>query len=542
MTTIVNKNFQGEFPRTQPQDLPQSAAQYSLDCDFTQNTLMGIKERSPISGFSISNPKTIYVHESAAYSFFAWNRDVDAVRSPVADDAFNRFYWADGTNFYVSRVDLGSGGEPASNNRYKVGVPQPATLGYVSVGTASTYNESRAYTYTYVNQYGEEGPPASPYVIDMTEDQTITLSYSLPATGHGYCPISAIRVYRTSTGSQGTDYLFVKEIAVNASNPQFLDDVKNAKLGEALSTRNYYPPPQNLKGICALPNGSLAGFSGNTVWFSESYLPYAWKPANSQTLQNNIIGMCVYENGLYVTTMAHPVMISGYSPDAMSSQKIPAIQAGVSKGSLVNAGAFVAYASNDGIVTVRGLSASLDMSFQFFTREEWRSRYGSKLSMMRLNVHDGHLLAWFTDGTPGFLIRLDEATPSFTRMSDSITCAFVHPEGDSLYVGSGSTMYSFKSGFVRKAYTHWSKDFLIPKPESLGAIQLIGNGQVVVTTYADKTQVAQTTVTLTESDSTVIRLPSGFRARRWSFKIEGQADSYVQQYAVVTSPSELANV
>lgn len=541
MTALRNKNFQGEFPRTQPQDLPDSAAQVAVDCDFTQNTLMGIKDRAPVTGFTVNNPKSIFVHESAAYSYYAWNRDVDAVRSPVTDDAYTRFYWSDGTNFYVSRADLGSGGEPAANNKYLVGVPQPAAaMTLVALGTATSYAESRSYTYTYVNQYGEEGPPASPFVIDMTEDQPITLNYTAPPSG--YCPITTVRVYRTSTGSQGTDYLYVGETSVTSSTHQFVDTTKSAYLGEALSTRGYYPPPQNLKGICALPCGSLAGFVNNTVWFSEAYLPYAWKPANTQTVQHNIVGLCSYDTGLYVTTLAYPVMISGYSPDGMSSQKIPAIQAGVSKGSLVNAGAFVAYASHDGIVTVRGLNASLDLSFKFFTRDEWRNRYGSKLSKMRLNVHDGHLVAWFDDGTPGFLIRLDDVTPSFTRLTDPITCAFVHPEADALYVGYGTSMYAFKGSSTRKAYTHWSKDFILAKPESLGAIQLIGNGSVALSIYADGSPVFDTTVDVESNGMTVLRLPSGFRARRWSVLLSGEADSYVQQYALVTSPSELVNV
>lgn len=544
MTMLKMSNFQGEYPRTQPQDLPPTAAQSATNCDFTQNTLMGIKARSQMPGYSVSNPVSMFVYESLSYSYYAWNRDVDAVRSPVVDDAFTRFYWADGTNFYVSRADLGSGGEPAANNRYLVGVPKPAAaMGLVSLGPgSSTYDESRAYTYTYVNQYGEEGPPADPCLVDLKEDQTVNLSYTVLSDSSGYCPVRKVRVYRTSTGTQGTDYLFVSEIVVDAANPRFADSIKNSALGEAISTRGYYPPPRNLRGITAMPNGSLAGFEGNTVWFSQPYLPYAWKIANTQVLQNNVIGMCAYDTGLYVTTRAYPVMISGYSPDTMSAQKIPAIQAGVSKGSIVNAGPFVAWASHDGIVTARGLSASLDMSFQFFTRDEWRNRYASKLSLMRLNVHDGHLLAWFTDGTPGFLIRLDENTPSFTKLTDPITCAFVHPEADALYLGYGANIYNFKGSLSRMAYTHWSKDFLLPRPESFGAIQFIGGGSVTVTVYADDVAVLTQPLLLTTTGLTVIRLPSGFKSRRWSFKIDGQADSFVQQYAVVTSPSELASV
>lgn len=543
MTMLKMSNFQGEYPRTQPQDLPPTAAQSATNCDFTQNTLMGIKARELKQGYAVDNPKSIFIYEGLEYSYYAWDRDVDAVRSPVVDDQFSRFYWSDGTNFYVSRADLGSGGEPAANNRYLVGVPKPElamTLVSLGAGT-STYAESRAYTYTYVNQYGEEGPPAAPCLVDMKEDQAVNMTYTVLNDSSGYCPVRKIRIYRTSTGSQGTDYLFVAEIVVDANDPSFSDTVKNSALGEAISTRGYYPPPQTLKGITAMPNGSLAGFDGNTVWFSEAFLPYAWKPANTQVLQHNVVGMCAYDTGIYVTTLAYPVIISGYSPDGMSSQKIPAIQAGVSKGSIVNAGAFVAWASHDGIVTARGLNASLDMSFQFFTRDEWRNRYASKLNLMRMNVHDGHLVVWFSDGTPGFLIRLDENTPSFTKLTDPITCAFVHPEADALYLGYGQNVYNFKGGASRMPFTHWSKDFLLPRPESLGAIQFIGGGEITVIVYVDGAQVLSNTLTITDTGATVMRLPSGFKCRRWSFKVEGRADSFVQRYAVVTSPSELAN-
>lgn len=759
MTALPHKNFTGEFPRTNAYDLAPGAAQSATNVDFTQGNLQGIKTRAEVLGITAPGAKSIFIYDSLTYSYYSWTRDVDAVRSPVTDDAYARFYWADGSNIWVSRGDLGGqGAEPSSTNRYWVGVPEPTTamtvdsdatsfniMGYrpvlhsifcegsdgsrkneiavtganapsyaeaaqqagqyssnaervtilyslllgrtpeaeglafwvskldsganltsvaqgigtsqesgayspshftsdnlnsctiqatgvsascdalnattpvsstavtgydesgnpitettttdqapsvtyslavevrfvtsgggylsvilrqntnkntypdelvglsgsfsysgntltVSLRSRADYREARAYTYTYVNQYGEEGPPAKPLQVDVLEGQQITIKYTPPPTNHQYVPITRIRVYRTATGGSSTEYLFVGETSVSTVSPRFVDAVKGSALGESIQTRDFYPPPKNIRGIVAMPGGVLAGFVGTTVYFSQPYLPYAWKPSTTQALENRVVGLCPYENGLYVTTTAHPILITGYSPETMSSQKIPAIQAGVSKGSICNAGPFAVYASHDGLVTLRGISASLDLSFKFFTRDVWRKLYSNKLHLMRLNAHDGHLLAWFEDGTPGFLIRMDESNPSFTKVTDPVYCALVHPLSDSLYVGSGSTIYAFKAGGSTQAWTHWGKDYILPKQENLGAVQLVGGGTMTFTVYADGTQVFQTLVTIDQTGSTVFRLPSGFRARRWSFKIDGQAGSFVYEMNIVTSPAELQGV
>lgn len=681
MTALPHKFFTGEFPRLNAYDLQAGAAQSATNCDFTQGNLQGLKNRVAVPGISAPNAKSIFIYDSLTYSYYTWNRDVDAVRGPITDDAYNRFYWSDGSNFWVSRGDLGgSGGEPSTNNKYWVGVPQPSAAltaadadqvfsvqgltpriysafcegtdgsrknevvltqtvlsqsftnielqasaalscdalnasttttttttdewgnettssstinpsvtytvavevrfyaadninylgcifrlnnskntynqglsgivgrmtyidGVVRVGVSSTsnYRESRAYTYTYVNQYGEEGPPADPTSVDILEGQKVTLTYTAPPSNSNYCPITRLRVYRTSTGGSSTEYLFLSEIVIDATH-KFTDDIKSSALGESIQTRDFFPPPQNLKGIVAMPGGVLAGFSGTAVYFSEPYLPYAWRPVNSQALQNRVIGLCPYENGLYVTTTAHPVLITGYNPGTMSSQKIPAIQAGVSKGSIVNAGPFAVYASHDGLVTLRGIDASLNLSFKFFTRAQWRNLYGNKLDKMHLNAHDGHLLAWFDDGTPGFLIRMDETSPSFTKVTDPVSCALVHPESDALYVGYGSTLYNFKSGGSTQTWTHWGKDYILPSPQNFGCIQFVGSGTINLTVYADGTSVHQQSIALTDSGRTIIRLPSGFLARRWSFKVDGLADSYVYEMNVASSLTELASV
>lgn len=761
------KSFSGEFPRQKPHLLPDNAATIAIDCDFTQGVLTGIRERSLVPGLAIqSGVKSIYVHDGMVNSLYAWTRDVDCVRGPSPSDKFNRFYWSDGSGFYVSRGDVGGNGqEPSSTNRYKVGCPTPAqamTIGAdtllalpnvlsvdftafcegsdgsvasemvlpqptmtshtvdsysgewnvsiscstgsssgssgstsggvtsleyfidsspwddrgvassavrvvmrdtsasvptyyihnddylnvpfgdeftVSAGTVyrsgegivpnlikfysvgkgwycsnkdgeipdgavdsgssaeltstaavkaifnmdgggtqtailrlngehtmpsdfsawawtltaesgkisyslvakNQYKEYRAYAYSYVNQYGEESGLSAPVEIDVVEGQSVNLSYTPLPDSSGYCPISFIRIYRTATGSGGTDYSFVDEILVNSTAPKYTDIKAGDELGAPSQSSSFEAPPQTLRGLCMMGNGILTGFVGNELYFMEPYLPYAYKPNTIKPLPNKIIGICPTDDGLYVTTTAHPYLITGVSPDAMTDRRIPAIQAGVSKGSICSIGATVAYASHDGIVLLRGIDASLELSFKFFTRETWRDRYANKLSVMRINAHDGNIVVWFDDGTPGFLIRTEEGALSMTDLADPIYSAFVYSLADALYVTAGSGVYEFKGSNSTKSFRWTSKDFILPKPANFGCIQIVGYGSVSFSVSADGEVKHSQSVTIDASGTNVYRLPAGFLSRRWSFDLTGQGGARIDEVYMASSPTELQN-
>jgi hypothetical protein len=752
---IALKTFTGEFPRSQPQLLPDNAAAAAVDCDFTRGNLIGIRSRALLPGFNAPvGVKSMFVYDGLAASMFAWTRDVDAVRSPVPNDQGNRFYWTDGSGFYVSRGDVGGNGkEPSESNRYKVGCPTPAaamtiiedqsplalpgvaatayavfcegtdgsvkseralelpkvtvsrqawrgdwatgiscgvggssggssggTTGgtslrfrafygpyavldnpaipasawpqvrwihnadYLNVpwgtqiasdtdvsesgyktpfysigngwyctdktqsvpagsvdtaggdtvattpamrltftmasGSQSTaiirpggantvpsefsgyaftfnytagalalnidpkadYKEFRAYSYSYVNMYGEESGLAEPVTVDIVEGQPVTLQYTNLPDSAGYCPISMIRIYRTATGSGGTDYSYVDEFVHNDTLPRYPDSKRGDQLGPPSPAAGFEAPPQNLRGLCQMSNGILAAFSGNDLYFMEPYLPYAYRPSTIKPLPHTIVGICPTDDGLYVTTTAHPYLITGVSPDTMTDRKIPAVQAGVSKGSLCSLGATVAYASHDGIVMLRGIDASLDMSFQFFTRDSWRDRYRNKLHLMRLNAHDGNIVVWFEDGTPGFLVRVEEGSPSLTALTDPVYAAFMYPMGDALYVAQGGSVYEFKGESGTKAFRWESKDFILPKPANFGCLQLVGKGAVTFAVTADGIVRHLRTVTLTGTDTDLYRLPAGFLCRRWSLSLAGAAGAEVSECYLAVSPLELPNV
>jgi hypothetical protein len=458
---------------------------------------------------------------------------------PVVSWTFTRLDGGTGTVLFRS-----DGAQlPTEMSGLEADVTRAGDVMTVTLRTSAAATESRAYTYTYVNNYGEEGDAAEPVVLDCVNGQAVTLSYTPPGT-HSYNPISKIRVYRTATGSQSTEYLFVAEVDVNTTAPSVTDEVKTENLGEPIATTGFLPPESGLVGLCNMGNGILAAFKQgeNEVHISQAYLPYAWKSANIITTPGVVKGICPFENGLYVTTTAEPIVITGVDPDSLTNQIVPALQAGVSKGSICNVGPYAAYASHDGIVLLRGLDASLQMSQKFFTRDVWRERYGNKLSVIKMAAHDGNLLVYFTDGTAPFLIRFDEENPSLTALTTPVTCHAINPYADALYVVSNGTLREFKGSSSRLAYTWHSKDFITPTPTNFAFMQMVGSGTVTVKVYADGVLKHTKTTGLATHERIVFPLPSGFLARRWSIEVAGAADSYVTEAYLVNAVAELQGV
>lgn len=538
---ISLKTFAGEIPRTLPHLLPDNAAQEAHDCDFAAGSLMGIRSNAPVSDLSAAI-RSLYVHDDGMSRIYTWPDDVIVLRGTVANDAYSRFYWLSGGVLYVSRASGGLGLQ-AVDNRYKVGVPFPELAPVLtSVVATSTLIIRRTYVYTYVNDFGEEGAPSAPLEVDVGENGTVNFSIFGSADATGYCPIKKMRVYRAETGTNGTSLLFYKEFD-NAQTVAISDSSLATDLGEPISTLDFYPPDMWLENIVALPNGIFAASKGNEIYFCQQYLPYAWRPADVLTTATQVIGMCAAEGGMYVTTKTMPYFVSGITPDAMSLTKITAIQAGVSRKSICNLGKMVIYGSHDGLVTARGLSVDMDYSLQLFTREEWRDRYGSKLDKLHLDAHDGNLLGWFDDGTPGFLLRFDGEALSFTELTDSYYASFVYPQGDTLYLSTATGVVEFKGDKSRKPFFFWSKDFVQVKPVAFSAALVRGKGNVTVSIYGDgELLCTESIVGLDSKEGYMFRVPSGEMFITWSVKLVGEADSCVYEFDLAGSPKEFANV
>lgn len=415
--------------------------------------------------------------------------------------------------------------------------------------------ETRTYVITNVNSWGEESEPSEPYTITLRYDQHAVIDYWFQNQG-AFKEQVAARVYRTLTSNSGsTSYQFVKEeslmvgtsVATFATHFQFTDDVPGSRLQETLPSAGWTAPPLDLRCVTAMPNGVLAGFRSNQLYFCEPFKPFAWPVDYILTFPYDIVGLCSHGNGLLVTTTGYPYMVNGVHPDSMTAQKLPVMQAGVSARGMADTGASVAYISHDGICVVTGGQGSMAASQQLFTREDWRAKYdsnGRSLKSLRLSVYDGALVA-IDPNAPGFLIRLDEDQGTFSDCSVVANAAFFLPQTDQFYLGIGNAVYGFDEG-APLLMTWVSKDFVVQRPTNFGALEIIaqlapgGSGSLEYAVYADGIERTRTTVPVSATQTrTVVRLPSGFTARRWAVGVRGQV--IVKELHLANVPSELQN-
>lgn len=425
-----------------------------------------------------------------------------------------------------------SGSSIATSGEYNtsIAITQGSAVLRVTVAASTSHIETRAYVFTLVNNYDEEGAPSPSSMLDVAYKQPVTIGVSLPAVDQ-YVPFKAIRVYRSNTSSTGAaDYQFVADFPLNGG----LDMVLSSQLNEPLHSYEWLPPSPSLQGLCSIGNGVMAAFKGNEVQFCEAYRGSAWPPSYTLPLPYNIVSIIPYGSGLLATTTAYPYLISGVTPDSMSQMRIPAIQAGVSKRSIADTGHGIVYASNDGLVMVNGANAGLENSQAFFTREDWRARYGTRLSALKLACHDGALIGFFEDAD-GFVIRLDEVAGTLTKYTGRHSAAFILPQIDQVYMASGTTISQFAGGAIG-AMTWKSGEYVAAKPLNFGAGHFDGSGSFTLTVYCDG--VLKHTRTLTDIGQ--FRLPSGFLARKWSFKLVGTGT--VRALHIAESMMELANV
>lgn len=382
--------------------------------------------------------------------------------------------------------------------------------------------EARAYVFTYVNTYNEEGAPSPPSMINSSPTLPVKVTIKRDSDQADYSPLKEIRVYRTPSGSDVAEYFFVLSIPVATDNsPEFTfeDKLVGAELNEPLSSIDFVPPPAGMKGLLSLPNGILCGWVGSELYFSEPYKPWAWPPQYAKPLPYSIVGGIAHGSGAIITTVGHPYAVSGVSSDAMTVSKINVDQAGVSKWSIAVAGGSVVYASNDGLVEINGLSASLTSSHRFFTRDVWRKRYGNGLSSMRFSVWDGRLIVFSgADSFTPFLVRLDEASGTMTDMPDfSAACAFISLLTDQCYYASGRNVYQFNGG--QDLTAKWrSREVILDAPTNFGTFQSVTSGEWGIKFFADGEMVHEQQL---ESGKMTYRLPSGFKADRWQFEISG---------------------
>lgn len=422
--------------------------------------------------------------------------------------------------------------------------PVYTTLAQTSAKAAVV--ETRSYIYTVVTEFGtvaEESAPSPAVIVTCNfSGDTVTITgFATPPTGN--YNFKYRRIYRTVSGNASTTYQLVAEIPI--SQASYADTKSVTDLGQVIPSLYYTPPPADLQGLVAMPNGMLAGFRGSEVWFCEPYLPHAWPDVYVLTTEFPIVGLGVFGNSLVVGTTKQPYLITGSSPTSLSQDKLPMVQPCVSKKSIASDQFGVIYASPNGLVSV-GPGSQDVITTALYTRDEWQAiNPASMIGALYNNMYFGFYKVGSTYNS--IVIQRGDQPPlvNFDADADAV---FVEQTTGNLHILShaDAKVYTLDTNTTTNSVFQWkSKKFIQIKPLNYAALQVHADyvymaanagSYVNIKLYFDGTLVFNGNIT---SDYPV-RLPAV--SRGYNVEIEVNGNVPVRRVSVATSMAELTGI
>lgn len=527
---ILLDTFGGKYPKTSPRAIPQNLAQIARNVLLESGQLKALPAPLLELEVAIPNPKSIYLYERLYPFTFA--TDVDVVPGAIAGDAYHKAYFTGQDYPRVTRNDIAVGTPPMPIASFRLGIPAPPTPTLISLtGTATGDAFDTAYVQTFITSWGEEGPPSSPSVImPMAPGQTITLNLgSGPASGnYNLGTYAQRRIYRLNSASGTAEYQQASaDGEILYAVQTFADSRLNAQLGYVLPTDaaqfRIGPPDDNaglypdgpMIGLCAMPGGGMAGFSGKTICFCEPYLPQWWPLSYRLNVHENIVGIKAVGDGLVVCTNERPYLCLGSHPASMTLIKLELRQACVSKRSIVDVGGTVIYASPDGLVGVNTNGAAL-LTENIFTRAQWQAYLPSTIDAF---YYEGLYIGFYGTSTKaGFIFDPRGGANSFVDIDEHADAGYNDMLNDALYVAKGAVVSRWQAGAL-KTYTWKSKQFVTPAMNFAWVQVSAESYPVTFKLYADGVLVFTKSITSGKEQ----RLPGGRLAELWEIELSGTA-------------------
>lgn len=557
MAGIKLQTFGGVIPQVSPRLLPQESATIAENARLDSGSLTAwrepvvINDHNDVSFTVPTNTKTIYKHRDRAGNgyWLIWNTVVNAVPSPIAEDPYDRLYWT-GTQF--PRMALGTEVTGSQSPNYepstsrKLGVNPPTDAPAASITTPITDTTitplSRAYAYTWVSGLGEESSPSpASDILDARSGDEITLTFTGAVPSYIYnTPTNPAfrRIYRTNINGE---FQFVKDILYTESTTT--DAILDENLGELISTQNSNPPPDDnagdhpdgpMKGLTSMPNGILAGFTGRSVFFSDSFQPHSFPRIYSLTTKSGVVGLASISIGLMVMTEGKPVLMTGSTPSSMSATEIDNNQACVSARSIADMGSVALYASPDGIVAAGENGVNL-ITEGIFSRDQWQAL--NPPSIHAYHYEGRYIFFWQNGANSGGYVfdgRLD--TPLISTLDYYALAGFNDPLDDALYLVitdvDGTKVRKFDAGNPLP-YTWQSKEVRTEKPINPSSAIVDAEGYpITFTLYADGVEKHTQSV----ANGNMFRLPAGYLAKEFQIKVQGTGE--INQIMIAESPEE----
>uniref|UniRef100_A0A6M3K3F1 Putative structural protein n=1 Tax=viral metagenome TaxID=1070528 RepID=A0A6M3K3F1_9ZZZZ len=464
---IKQSIFKGERPLTAKTLLPEQEAITATNCKLERGYLAPWK--APKKTYAIPDQGTfnsLYRYEEPGGKHWIWSaKKLDFVGSPIVDDPHWRDYMTGDGPPRVYCRELVSDPFNFDTDFYLLGVPAPEFAPVIDSGYTGGLLY-RAYAYSYVvvlnNIDAEEGPPSDVVSITDYGSGDVTLSgFTAPPASR---QIGKIRIYRTNLSTSGiVAFQYVGEFetaGVDFSAYTFTDNVSDANLQPDFPyPTSYTPPPENMKGLTSLFNGSFAGFYGNTVYISEPYLPHAWP--HSYPVEDNIIALGWFGTTLVVLTDESPYLMYG-PPESMEVAKLPTKMPCISEWSISSENGVI-FSSNEGLGMVDQNGATI-ITANIITETQWKDSYYPKT--MKLVYFESKIFGFHVAGSFVF----DVNSGIFASMDILASALFVERgTGNFYYITDDADKEAYNAIYQFEGdpndylqYTWKSKRFMLP--------------------------------------------------------------------------------
>tara|TARA_B110000116_G_scaffold45548_1_gene37790 strand:+ start:143 stop:1753 length:1611 start_codon:yes stop_codon:yes gene_type:complete len=520
MTLLALENFDGLAPKIHPERLASEFAQRAENVRLDRGVIEGW--RAPLKTDPLADAvKSIYKYRSSWLTSDFPRQYVDALQP---NDVRERIYYTDEDYPKVR----------SAGQEFKLGLPRPRAPNATVTVKGDTANPTNVFStrhiVTIVDAWGAEGPSSlAGRTNEVGEDFTIRLDLSgCRVTGPYNLGSGALfRIYRSNVTSSGTGlFQFVAEVPYSAR--AFDDMVPSRELQEAIPSTDWLAAPDDdkklypsgpLKSLVELPGAMLAGHTGNVVFISEPSVPTAWPYYYSN--EHEIQAVTVTQSGLFCATNKRPFLLAGSQPNAMVIVPIESEQACVSSRSMVDMGGYGIYASHDGLVVAEGTKADL-ITASLFDKTAWQKFKPSTIRAFRFETK---YVAFYGDidaGT-GFVFDPSGGNGTLTTFSGLSADAFYYdPIIDQYSIAHAPAgrweIGAFDSG-ERMTAAWQSKVMVYPDIIALSCIRVRGS-EFPITVKIKADGVLQGTFVFPDEEA--VRLPGGYRARKWEVEIIGK--------------------
>lgn len=399
--------------------------------------------------------------------------------------------------------------------------------------------DTRAYIYTYVNDWGWESAPSDPSDVKTVDNNDIiTITAPAPPSGRN---IAKMRLYRSASGNKGAAFQFVIENATNLTdgawasvdNRQYIDNLGTAELQEVCPSMLWIEPPVGLKGLKAMPNGVMVGFEDNSLFFSEPFKGYAWPKEYRLTTEHRIVGIGVFGQTAAVLTEGFPYYVSGADAATMSAQKLEFPFPCVAKRSIASVDGGVIYASPDGLclATAAGIT---NLIAGAVSRADWQTWLGAQNNWVNAfgGYHEG-IYYMFNSAGAGYALDLtSKKLSALTQLASGVYSDLIT---DKLYVVSGTSLLDLFGGGTLNTAVWKSRVFVMAGHPGFSCLRVESDFASAVTVKVYGDGVLRHTATFT--DRLPQRLPPG---RYRDFEVQVEAACQVTRVTMATTMTELA--